>query len=230
MWDAMGTPVTEWWINLGSTLGGRDIHVSGSLGTATSTTISNLPVDGSTVYARLWYRNGSAAWQSNDFSYTAFTGAAPSLPVITSPTDGSTFTSATQTFMWDAMGTPVTEWWINLGSTLGGRDIHVSGSLGSATSTTISNLPVDGSTVYARLWYRNGSAAWQSNDFSYTAFTGPAPSLPVITSPTDGSTFTSNTQTFMWDAMGTPVTEWWINLYANFYVGCDGHSGYGMVD
>jgi subtilisin family serine protease len=55
-----------------------------------------------------------------------------SLPEISSPPDGSTFTSATQTFMWDAMGTPVTEWWINLGSTLGGRDIHVSGSLGTA--------------------------------------------------------------------------------------------------
>ena len=73
--------------------------------------------------------------------------------------------------MWDAMGTPVSEWWINLGSTLGGRDIHVSGSLGSATSVTINNIPVDGSTVYARLWYRNGGGAWQSQDFTYTAAT-----------------------------------------------------------
>ncbi len=212
MWDAMGTPVSEWWINLGSTLGGRDIHVSGSLGSATSVTINNIPVDGSTVYARLWYRNGGGAWQSQDFTYTAFTGPPPQLPTITSPTDGSTFTGSSVTFMWDAMGTPVSEWWINLGSTLGGRDIHVSGSLGSATSVTINNIPVDGSTVYARLWYRNGGGSWQSQDFTYTAFTGPPPQLPTITSPTDGSTFTGSSVTFMWDAMGTPVSEWWINL------------------
>ena len=60
--------------------------------------------------------------------------------------------------MWNANGTAVSEWWLYVGTSPGARDILDSGSLGSATSMTVNNLPTDGSTVYARLFYRNGSA------------------------------------------------------------------------
>jgi hypothetical protein len=54
--------------------------------------------------------------------------------------------------------------------TAGGSDLYLgSGSAGPITSSTVSGLPVNGSTVYVRLWWQiNG--AWLFGDYSYTAF------------------------------------------------------------
>jgi len=89
-----------------------------------------------------------------------------------SPSDGDTLTDASQLFVWTGSAN-ITEYWLYVGSTLGADDIHNSSSLGTTTSTTVSGLPTNGSTLYVRLWHREGEN-WLNTDFAYTAFAVPA--------------------------------------------------------
>jgi glucose/arabinose dehydrogenase len=197
-WTANGELVDEWWLYAGSIAGGRDILDTGSLGTATGTTIL-VPTDGRQIHVRLYFRVG-AQWRLRDFSYTA----AMIAPAITSPSPGSTLAGRSVSFSWTANGESVAEWWLYFGSTLGGLDIADSGSLGSSTGITV-NVPTDGRQVHVRLWYRVG-AQWRSRDFQYTA----ALIQPAITAPSPGSTLAGSSVLFSWTSNGFPVTEWWI--------------------
>lgn len=163
-WVNNSTNVSQWWMYIGSSVGAKNYLDSGSLAAATNTNVSGLPTDGSTVYVRLWYWTGS--WEFVDSTYTAAT-IATSLPEITTPTSSSILSGSSQTFNWQSNSTSVSEWWVYAGSTIGSRNYHDSNSLGLATSTTITTLPVNGSIVYVRLWYKQGS--WKYVDFSYTA-------------------------------------------------------------
>ena len=70
------------------------------------------------------------------------------------PPDGSTLTGASQAFSWTG---DFLEYWMYVGTSVGAKDIYNSGSLGTATSTTVTGLPTDGSTVYVRLWDREAA-------------------------------------------------------------------------
>ena len=142
-WDANGTPVSEWWLYLGTSPGARDIIDTGSLATSTTYTATNLPVDGSMIHARLFYRATSGQWQNKDFTYTAFVAPRPE---ITSPVDASTLTSGSETFNFNANGNTVSSWWLYLGTGVGKNDIYDSGDLGATASATVNTLPTDGST------------------------------------------------------------------------------------
>ena len=351
-WSDNGTSVSEWWLYVGTSLGGWEIHDSGSLGSSTSTTVSGLPTNGSTVYVRLWYKTGGS-WESVDSQYATGGGGMVSIttskstyttsesivvnwsngpgysldwiglseqgssshdyidwtyiggatsgshsfsslpagnyearfyldngytildtdlfevtggggmvsittskstyttsesivvnwsngpgysldwiglseqgssshdyidwtyiggatsgshgfsslpagnyearfylddgytildtalfevtgtigtPWITSPEPGSTLSGSKVTFSWSDNGTSVSEWWLYVGKSLGGSEIHNSGSLGSSTSTTVNGLPTDGSTVYVRLWWLKNGLVWLYLDFKYTAY------------------------------------------------------------
>ncbi|HXV60132.1 MAG TPA: M12 family metallo-peptidase [Vicinamibacteria bacterium] len=61
-------PVAEWWLLAGSGPGERDFFDSGSLGTRPEAKVSGLPVDGSPVYVRLFYRRGRV-WLYEDHRY-----------------------------------------------------------------------------------------------------------------------------------------------------------------
>ena len=69
-----------------------------------------------------------------------------------SPSNGDTLTDASQLFTWTGSAN-TTEYWLYVGSTLGANDILNSGSLGTSTSTTVSGLPTNGSTLHVRLWH-----------------------------------------------------------------------------
>lgn len=209
-WTDNGTPVSEWWLFLGSSPGGQDYLNSGSLGASTSTVVSGLPTDGSLVYARLYYRSGGASWSAIDFQYTAANLPPPPPPGITSPAPGSTLAGTTQTFVWTDNGAGISEWWMHVGSSLGGREYLNTGSLGAATMVDVSGLPGDGSAIHVRLFYRSGSGTWSSSDFSFTASSLPPPPLPGITMPSPGSTLSSDPADLAWASNGTPVTEWWL--------------------
>ena len=101
-------------------------------------------------------------------------GAGTARAAITSmaPPDGSTLAGASQLFSW-VSSVNTTEYWLYVGSTLGANDIHNSGSLGTSTSTTVSGLPTNGSTLHVRLWHLDG-ANWLNTDFTYTAFAVPS--------------------------------------------------------
>jgi hypothetical protein len=208
-WAQNGLGATQWWLYLGSTRGAKNLHDSGNLGPALSRTVTGLPRDGSTLWARLWYF-AAGVWGYEDFQFTAFTPPPPPPPpIITSPAPSSTLPGASALFNWTSNGNPVTEWWLYAGSTIGGNNFYNSGSLGTATSTTVNGLPTNGSTVHVRLFFRV-AGLWASRDFQYTAATGPGPGNPAITSPAPGATFTSGSVTFQWTANGAAVTEWWL--------------------
>ena len=83
-----------------------------------------------------------------------------------SPVPSSTFSSSTMTFTWSA-GSADT-YYLMVGNTLHGSQIYNSGNL-TVLSKTVSNIPIDGRTIYVSLWSRvNG--AWSANDYTYKAF------------------------------------------------------------
>lgn len=170
-WSANGTTgITQWYIYMGSTgVASTDIF-SGSQGTNTSTTISGLPTDSSTIFFRLWYY--TTFWQSIDVTYTSCNSCTPSLSnvLMTNPTSGSTLLEPYQTFNWQATNITVLEWYLYVGTSVGNNSIY-SSSQGTATQVTVTGLPTNGSTVYVRLWYRQ-SAGWSFKDYTYISCTG----------------------------------------------------------
>ena len=104
------------------------------------------------------------------------------VPSIENPAlPGSILEGSSQGFSWIDNGAPVVEWWLYVGTTEGGRQLHNSGSLGSNLETTVNRLPIDGSEVFVRLWYRTAAEGWQSLDEQYSAVMVGGP--PSITSP-----------------------------------------------
>jgi hypothetical protein len=108
----------------------------------------------------------NGAWQGTDYTYTASGSIVPA--VLTSPTPGSTLTGSSVTFGWTA-GKGVTYYSLWLGTTgAGSHDLYNPPAL-TTLSTTVTGLPTNGATIYARMWsWING--AWQGTDYTYTAF------------------------------------------------------------
>lgn len=88
-------------------------------------------------------------------------------PRITSPTPNTALPATTVTFEWVAGGELVTEWSLQVGTSQGAFDLHDSGPL-AGTSRTVSGLPLDGGSVFARLGYRV-ETVWNYKDFLYVA-------------------------------------------------------------
>jgi len=219
-WDDNGAAIDGWWLYAGNAPSGSGqfAYDSGEFlpATATSGVVTGLPSDGSTVYITLWYRPVNGNWKTVIRSYSA---GSTTGPAITSPAVGTTLPPGSPTFSWAGNGAPVTEWWLWAGSSQAGADrysYYSSGSLPVSTnSAVVTGLPNDGSTVYITLWYRTASDGWTSVVTSYTAASGGGGG-PTIVSPSQGTTLTSDTQTFTWSDNGTAVDEYW--LYAGMGV------------
>ena len=107
-------------------------------------------------------------------------------PEILSPVPGSVLPGASATWKWTDNGNLVTEWWLTVGTSVGGSDLYNSGSLAAVTRDhTVSGLPTAGGTVFVRLLFRE-AGVWLSSDVQYTAFTGtgPGPTPPPPPGPT----------------------------------------------
>ncbi|HXV63088.1 MAG TPA: extracellular metalloproteinase [Vicinamibacteria bacterium] len=206
-WTSDGLPVTHWELWVSSTPGGQELFSSG-VTTALSAPVNGLPRDGRTIYARLRFQL-DGAWDFEDFQYTADLGA----PTMTAPPPGSELSGASALFEWTADGAPVNAWWLYVGSSLGGRDIHDSGNLGAALSRSVSGIPTDGRDLYVRLWHRM-ALTWTFTDFQYAASPdgGGSEGTPTLTSPSPGSVLPGPTVTFQWEANGAPVTNWWVYI------------------
>jgi Bacterial Ig-like domain (group 3) len=189
-WTAAAAGNVGYWLFLGTTGVGSKNLLDTGLQAATSATFSGLPVNGETIYARVYTKyNGTLVF--NDYTYTAFR----TLPVLTSPTPGSTLTSASATFKWTAAAAGNQGYWLILGTTgVGSRNLYDSGQQ-AATSATFSSLPTDGATIYARV-YTKYNAVLVFNDYTYKAWMQPA----VLTSPTPGSTLAGPSVAFTWTA------------------------------
>ncbi|MBL9132183.1 MAG: hypothetical protein JNG86_13350, partial [Verrucomicrobiaceae bacterium] len=157
-WSA-GPASTGYYLYVGSTPGGTDYLNSGALGAAvTSRTVTGLPNDARTVYARLWSQV-SGAWVYDDYSYIA-SGTSPKAQ-MTTPVPGSTV-SGSVTFTWTA-GT-ATGYWLYIGNSAGSTSIHNSGSLPAGTLSRTVTVPAG--AKFVRLWSLV-SGAWVYNDYTY---------------------------------------------------------------
>jgi hypothetical protein len=152
---AGATGYTLW---LGTTPGSGNLF-NGHTAGATNITVANLPLNGETVYARLYTTFGAVS------SYTDSTFTAILPPTVSSPAPGATLSGATQTFSWapTAGATGYTLW---LGSTHGSGNLY-DGHTTTTNSLTATNLPVNGSTIYARLYTTfNGVTTYTESTFT----------------------------------------------------------------
>jgi hypothetical protein len=208
-----GSGPTEYALNLGTTgRGSSNLYTTGHT-TATSAAVTGLPANSETIYARLWSEI-DGAWQSTDYTYLA---AGPA--VLTSPAPGSTFSGSSVNFAWTPGG-GVTQYDLFLGTTgVGSYNLYNSGHI-AATSASVTGLPANGATVYARLWSEIGGA-WQSFDYTYTESGTPAPA--ALSSPTPGSVLSGSPVTFSWTT-GSGVT-----LY-DLFLGTTGAGSYNLYN
>ena len=194
--------------------GGTDIF-NGALGGGTSQLVANLPLDGRFIYVRIGSTTGSG-WLYVDYLYTA---AIPMPGAMISPANGSTLPGSTVTFQWSA-GVGISQCWLYVSKVApGGGDLD-SINAGPQTTLTLTNLPMDGSTIYVRLSSLLG-ANWRYADYSFTAA---GLSLAAMISPADGSTLPGSTVTFQWSA-GVGVSEYWLYVSNAAPGGQDAYSG-----
>jgi hypothetical protein len=201
-WSAGPAGTTGYGLNVGTSPGAADLVNIGPL-SGTSVTV-NLPANGATIYVRLWTIFSGTTYFYNDYTYTEFTQPASA---ITNPVPGSTLTSASTTFTWNAGRAGTTGYGLNVGTSPGAADL-VNIYPVSGTSTTV-NLPTNGTTIYVRLWTVLNGTTFLFNDYTYTEFTQ---SPAAIASPTPGSTLTGASTTFTWSAGSAGTTGYGLNV------------------
>lgn len=193
-----GSGVTQRWLYVGTTPGGANLY-NADQSTYTERTVGGLPTTGVTLYARLWSLiNG--AWYYIDYS---FRGADPVAARMSTPADGTTLPGASATLNWSIPG-GVTQVWLYVGTTVGGSNI-VNVNKALVTSHLVTGLPVNGSSVYVRLWSLIGGL-WQYIDYKFHAAGG---SQGVLLMPAVGGTLPGSTATFRWTA-GPGVNNTWL--------------------
>jgi len=175
---------TYYMLFLGSTGAGSgnllDAHT-----TAATYTVNNLPVNGETIYARLW-TNFNGVYAYNDYTFTAVSPA-----MLTSPAANATLAGTSQSFTWAPVA-GASSYTLCLESTGMGScnlfDGHTTGN-----TITVNNLPVNGETIYARLITNFSGGAYAYTDSTLTAVP-PA----TLTSPAANATLAGSSQAFTW--------------------------------
>jgi len=205
-WTA-GSGATAYWIDVGSTSGGNNYYSSGNLGNVLTKTVNGLPTNGSPVYVTL-YSLVSGQWLGNAYTYTASSLAAAQ-GVLTTPPPNSTLTSSTVTFDWTAGSPGPYSYWLDIGNSAGGNNYYSSGNLGNVTTTTVSGLPTNGSTIYVTL-YTLISGSWVGNAYTYTALNSSS-GLAAMQMPQPGMTLSGTTVTFTWSS-DSSATAYWVDI------------------
>lgn len=198
-WQA-GVGPTYYRVYVGTTgVGSNNLYIS-PVSTATSATASNVPQTGATLYVRLFW-NIDGAWQHADYTYTEYGTTSPAS--LTSPASGSTFNSSTETFIWNP-GVGSTYFNLDLGTTGAGTTDILDSGVTTATSMTVTDLPIQGETIYARLlWLLNG--VWQHADYTFNTVSA------QIVSPVPGTTLPGSSATFTWTGTGG-ITSYVLHL------------------
>jgi len=175
---------------------GVTLSTSGSLsGTPAIGTAGNYPI---TITAS----NGVSPNATQGFTLTVSTGAA----VMISPTPGTILTGTTQTFTWTT-GTGVQYYCLYVGTTPLAHDIYDTGEVKATTSATVTGIPAGGATLYVTLFSYFSGSSTPKEYFAYTYTESGAPAPAVMTSPTNGSTLTGDSQLFTWSS-GAGVTKY----------------------
>jgi sugar lactone lactonase YvrE len=144
---------------LGTTAGAGNLfngHTTGN-----SITASSLPINGQTIYARLYTTIGSVTVYSD----TTFTAVSPA--TLINPTPGATLGGSSQTFSWTPLA-GATAYALWLGTTPGSGNLLNAHTTAPTVTVTATNLPVNGATIYARL-YTNFNGVYGYTETTFTA-------------------------------------------------------------
>jgi len=161
---SQGTGATEYMLYLGTTGVRSDNLYNSGPTSATSVNVTGLPINGETIYARLYSYIGGA-WHTLDYTYTA----EPLEVTLTSPTPNSTLNGSNATFTWSTLP-DVTKYELLLGTNGSGSDNLFHSGITTATAAIVTGLPVNGERISARLyWYVDGG--WKYLDYIYKAYT-----------------------------------------------------------
>ena len=92
--------------------------------------------------------------------------AAPSTPpTLVSPAIGSTLTTSTATFQWNA-GSGIEQYYLSVGTAIDQKGDIFSDLTGTNSSQVVSGIPLTGNPVYVRLWWKTGTG-WTSTAHTY---------------------------------------------------------------
>lgn len=206
-WSA-GNSALDYWLDVGTSPGQGTVF--GGVVSGTSKQVTNIPCNGQSVFVRLWTRTASGYLSPLDYIYTAASSCQNGQRgVVSTPQPGSTLTSATPTFSWDA-GTGALDYWLDVGTAVGQGNIF--GGVVAATSRQVTGVPCNGQTVHVRLWTRNSSGYLSPNDYTFTAASSCAVDpRAAVASPTPNTTLSNNVVTFVWSA-GTGALDYWLDV------------------
>ncbi len=139
--------------------GSDNIRRSQSL-ESNSVELLNLPIQSETLYIRLYTEN--LEWEYRDYTVTAANDS-PHARLL-SPVEGSSINNTTFTFEWDApLGASNYDLLIGTAGP-GSTDIRASSVL-NVNSLQVANLPINGETIYVRLWtFKDG---WEFIDYQF---------------------------------------------------------------
>jgi hypothetical protein len=198
----------DYWLDVGTSPGQGTVF--GGIVSGTSKQVTNIPCNGQPVFVRLWTRTASGYLSPLDYIYTAASSCQNGQRgVITTPQPGSTLTSATPTFSWDA-GTGALDYWLDVGTAVGQGNIF--GGVVAATTRQVTGVPCNGQTIHVRLWTRNSGGYLSPNDYTFTAASScAADPRGAIASPTPNTTLSNNVVTFVWSA-GTGALDYWLDV------------------
>jgi hypothetical protein len=182
---------------------------------ATQFTASTIPQDGVNLYVRL-YQEVDQRWQFTDYLFTEPGAMTPA--ELTTSTTNLLGTTDVQ-FEWTpGVGPQMYELMLGTAGP-GSTDIFHSGPT-RATSVIVPSIPANGVNIYAQFWQRI-NLQWQYSDAVYTE--SGAPTLAVLTAPTEGAVLGATNVAFQWSAGGGPT------LY-EFRLGTDGPCSYNLFD
>src|SRR5206468_1372180 len=133
---------------------------------ATSQTVTGLPTDGRLIYVTLWTLI-NAAWEFEQYTYRAAGGNFKS--VLTSPTPGTALAGNAQQFTWSSVS-GAQLYWLTVGGSVGSSDIF-DGNQNLRVSRTVTGLPIDGRTLYVRVYTVLGTVN-EYNDYTFKASGG----------------------------------------------------------
>jgi hypothetical protein len=190
-----GTNALAYRLQVGTASGGGTLFDGSYTTFTTSKTVSGLPVDGSTLYVRLWTQFTSS-WRYTDYTLTAQTIVSLTKGEITFPANGAQLLTTNQNFAWSA-GSGATGYVLVVGS----RDMNhwdIYRQFDASVLECPLTLPGDGRTLYVRLWTRFATGEAFS-DYTYTAY-NPSLTFSQILEPFQGQNVTTNPVHIHWSA------------------------------
>ncbi|MBZ0165845.1 MAG: hypothetical protein K8I00_03490, partial [Candidatus Omnitrophica bacterium] len=158
-----GVGVSQYWITVGSTSGGADIY---NQGTTSTTAEIFTDLNGGSLYANIWSKIGGKWYLSTEAVYSSVDVPLP-IAQIQSPTNGTTITTSPVLITWTP-GVAVEQYWITVGTTLGGTQVLNTGGVITSASATVP----DGATLYVAIWSKWGGTWYQGTAVTYNTSLG----------------------------------------------------------